>query len=123
MKVPKPGVGVDVSVHVSNTKGEIYLYDGTIIEVDHVNKTFHIGVCSWYAYSLERYHPAPTMNNFLRAIAEWDYHYRAADDPKIYEEGREHEQALIELFKRLPDDDKYSCRKIVEIVVMSTESK
>jgi hypothetical protein len=64
----------------------------------------------------DHYTPAPTLNNFMRAIGEWDYHYRASDDSRIYDEGKEYEQALIELFRKLPQEDQYNCRKIADIV-------
>lgn len=122
MKVPKPAVGVDAEV--LSLYGTIGV--GVITHVDYTTERFAVKIEFGFfsnPFKFRMYHPAPTMNNFLRAIEEWDYHYRAADDPRVYEEGKEYEQALIELFKQLPDDDKYSCRKIVEIVVMSTESK
>lgn len=121
MKVPRINVGVNVNAGV--TRNDPYLYESTITEVDHVGKTFHIDRCSWYPYSMERYDPAPTVNNFMRAIGEWDYHYRASDDSRIYNEGKEYEQALIKLFRALPQEDQHNMRKIADIVTLSVLPK
>lgn len=119
MKIPRIDAGVDILPDVK--KGDAYPAEGKIVAVDHVDKLFAISGFkdNWYAFPFEQYNPAPTMNNFLRAITEWDYHYRMADDPRRYEEGKDYEQALIQLFRSLPEQDQQSCRKIVEIVVIS----
>lgn len=114
MKVPKIGPGGITVITPDNRAGDV-------VSIFYPEQEFLVD-CSGEGIVLpfKDYNPAGTMKNFLRAIVEWDYHYRASDDPRLYEEGKEYEQALIELFKTLPERDKQSCRKIVEIVVMST---
>lgn len=116
MKVPK--ISCQVMVITPDNKA------CRIVNVDHIKKNFMVDCRQDVPiHPFTDYNPAPTMENFRRAIAEWDYHYRVSDDPRRYEEGKEMEQALIELFRALPQEDQHACRKIVEIVVMSTERK
>lgn len=115
MKVPRINVGVEV---IYSPMAAYPLTNGTVLEVNYIDKVFWIRGCP-IRWPFSVYQPTPTMNNFLRAITEWDYHYRASDDPRRYEEGREQEQALIALLKALPAVDQHQLRKIVEIVVIS----
>lgn len=97
---------------------------GKVVSIFFTDRTF-IADCSGEGVllSFDDYRPAAIAQNFLWAIDQWDYHYRASDDSRIYEEGKEYEAALIELFRQLPQEDQHNCRKIVEIVVMSTTPK
>ena len=120
IKVPRINVGVEILHHW----GKAGTLEMTIESVDHMDKVFKAG-CSLggMVYKFEDYRPAPTINNFMRAIGEWDYHYRALEDQRWVDEGKEYEQALIELFRKLPQEDQYNCRKIAEIVILSVEKK
>lgn len=122
MKVPRPNLGVDAEIPAT-LYGAKQVARMTLI--DFITQRFRATLDNneVVVMKLRDYDPAPTMNNFLRAIAEWDYHYSTSDDPRLYEEGKEMEQALIELFRALPQEDQHQCRKIVEIVVMSTQPK
>lgn len=131
MKVPRINLGVQVKIPGAEK------YWGAIIitRVDHRAKQFAVQLKGWDESTValvtqllgpnwnwskfDEYDPLPTMENFLRAITEWDYHYRASDDPRRYEEGQEQEKALIALLKALPAVDQHLCQKIVEIVVIS----
>lgn len=61
--------------------------------------------------------PAPTWINFWDAIEEWDYHFAQSDDPRYYEQHKEMKDALIALFKRLPQQDQHRLQKVLDIVV------
>lgn len=135
MKVPRPNLGVQVAVR------DCEKYWGKIIitRVDHPGHRIAVNIeghsaqiestlnqllgPGWNWMSIDDYNPLPSISNFLRAIAEWDYHYRASDDPRLYEEGEEYEQALISFFKQLSAPDQHQLQKIVEIVVMSSQPK
>lgn len=114
MKVPRINVGVAVSIPVGDTT-----VHGAISEVDFIKKEFRLHGAIAESWGFHAYHPSCILSNFLRAIAEWDYHYRASDDPRLYEEGQEYGQALIELFRSLPQDDQHTLRKVAEIVTVS----
>lgn len=111
MKVPRINVGVDQDRVSCITD---------IVEVDYINKRFRVADDNWCEFvSMESYHPAPTVNNFMRAIGEWDYHYRASEDQRWVDQGKEYEQALIKLFRALPQEDQHNMHKIADIVTLS----
>lgn len=133
MKVPRLNLGVLVRV----PGAEKYWGAIVITRVDHKAQKFWVQLkgfsdqtaaamnlllgLHWNKMDFSEYDPLPVMDTFLRAIAEWDYHYRASDDPRWYEEGKEQEEALIALLKALPVDVQHQLQKIVEIVVMSAQ--
>lgn len=67
----------------------------------------------------ESLRPANNFRNFLHLIDEWNAHYNKSDDSKVYEEGKDIEQALIKMSLSMNVRDKLSLDKIVLIKQLS----
>lgn len=117
MKVPRIAFGVrlrsdrgiDRVVEINVTAGTFLCKCEAAIGSAENGACFHLPI--------SEYDPAPTFENFLKAVDQWDYYSNMSDSAAVIAEGKEMAKALRAMFKELPKEDQHRIQKIVDIVV------
>ena len=60
-----------------------------------------------------------TLQKILVKVADWDFYYRASDDPRRYDEGLNLEKQLIKELKGLNEIDKHTLDKLKSLIYLS----